>query len=118
MTSVQRPFYSKNSNLKVNPEILINKIVLEHDTRTTLIIKNLPKKCQFKDLENSINLKFEKSYDLLKMPVDDRNNLGFAFINFKFFRSIIDFCKEFHKKSTLHEIFNSKDHTYLEFYHI
>ena len=59
------------------------------------------------------------SYDLLKMPVDiNRANIGLAFINFKNFREILGFCREFHKTSNLHESFSSTEKVYLEFYHI
>ena len=53
--SVQRPFFNKNSRFKVNSEILTKAIALEKDTRTTLIIKNLPKKCTYDLLQKAIN---------------------------------------------------------------
>ena len=82
--SAPKPFYQRMESFKPNPKILVQELAREKDTRTTIIIKNIPKQCTFRELEQAVNESFKNQYDLLKMPVDENKaNLGFAFINFK-----------------------------------
>ena len=82
--SAPKPFYQRMESFKANPKILVQELAREKDTRTTIIIKNIPKQCTYRELEQAVNESFKNQYDLLKMPVDEyKANLGFAFINFK-----------------------------------
>lgn len=54
------------------------------DTRTTLMIKNIPNKYCLTSLVDDIDTNFRGKYDFLYLPIDFENacNLGYAFINF------------------------------------
>ena len=59
-------------------------IIQNKDTRTTLMIKNIPNKYNISNLLEELNFYFKDTYDILYLPIDFINNcnLGFAFINF------------------------------------
>ncbi|KAL0485872.1 RNA recognition motif MEI2 protein [Acrasis kona] len=78
------------------------------DTRTTLMVKNIPNKYTQKMLLQTIDIKFLGKYDFFYLPIDFRNkcNVGYAFINFVNSRDIYDFVQEFNHKKW--EKFNSE----------
>ncbi|GJM91034.1 hypothetical protein PR202_ga07369 [Eleusine coracana subsp. coracana] len=61
----------------------LEKIVTGEDTRTTLVIKNIPNKYTQKMLLDVIDETHEGTYDFFYLPVDLKNkcNVGYAFIN-------------------------------------
>ena len=92
-----------NINPRKNPENLtkfvidLKAIANEYDTRTTLMIKNIPNKYTQAMLLETLNRNHSFSFDFLYLPIDFKNkcNVGYAFINFIDFRYIPNFYKEF-----------------------
>ena len=74
----------RNSGKKFDLNVDIKKIIILDDTRTTLMIKNIPNKFKRDLLLNLINQNFKVAYDLFILPTDKNNNknYGYSFINF------------------------------------
>ncbi|RZB51528.1 Protein MEI2-like 2 isoform E [Glycine soja] len=73
----------------------LDKIVCGEDTRTTLMIKNIPNKYTSKMLLAAIDENHQGTYDFLYLPIDFKNkcNVGYAFINMVSPSHIIAFYK-------------------------
>ncbi|KAJ1377240.1 RNA-binding domain superfamily [Sesbania bispinosa] len=86
----------------------LDKIVNGDDTRTTLMIKNIPNKYTSKMLLAAIDENHRGTYDFLYLPIDFKNkcNVGYAFINMVSPSHIIPFYKAFNGKKW--EKFNSE----------
>ncbi|KAL5731950.1 Protein MEI2-like 2 [Ranunculus cassubicifolius] len=86
----------------------LDKIVSGEDTRTTLMIKNIPNKYTSKMLLVAIDENHRGTYDFLYLPIDFKNkcNVGYAFINMVSPSHIIPFYKAFNGKKW--EKFNSE----------
>ncbi|KAM0050487.1 putative RNA recognition motif domain, mei2-like RNA recognition, RNA-binding domain superfamily [Helianthus debilis subsp. tardiflorus] len=86
----------------------LDKIIKAEDTRTTLMIKNIPNKYTSKMLLASIDEKHSGTYDFLYLPIDFKNkcNVGYAFINMLSPMHIIPFYQDFNGKKW--EKFNSE----------
>jgi len=71
-------------NEKLNLTINIYKILNKQDTRTTIMIKNIPNKFTREMLISIIDYNFKGCYDLLIFPQDSNKckNFGYGFINF------------------------------------
>jgi hypothetical protein len=78
------------------------------DTRTTIMIKNIPNKYTQAMLLQAIDRKHAERYDFFYMPIDFKNkcNVGYAFINFLSHTDIPPFYLEFEGKRW--ERFNSE----------
>ena len=74
----------RNSGKKFDLIIDIKKIINLEDTKTTLMIKNIPNKFKRDLLLNLINQNFKETYDLFFLPTDKNNNknFGYSFIHF------------------------------------
>ncbi|KAL5177883.1 Protein MEI2-like 2 [Glycine soja] len=86
----------------------LDKIFSGEDTRTTLMIKNIPNKYTSKMLLAAIDENHQGTYDFLYLPIDFKNkcNVGYAFINMVSPSHIIAFYKAFNGKKW--EKFNSE----------
>lgn len=86
----------------------LDKIVSGEDTRTTLMIKNIPNKYTSKMLLAAIDEHNRGTYDFLYLPIDFKNkcNVGYAFINMLSPKHIIPFYQAFNGKKW--EKFNSE----------
>ncbi|XP_059284704.1 protein MEI2-like 2 [Lycium ferocissimum] len=86
----------------------LEKIMSGEDTRTTLMIKNIPNKYTSKMLLTVIDETHKNTYDFLYLPIDFKNkcNVGYAFINMVSPSHIISFYEAFNGKKW--EKFNSE----------
>ncbi|XP_072959071.1 protein MEI2-like 2 [Typha angustifolia] len=86
----------------------LEKIISGEDTRTTLMIKNIPNKYTSKMLLAAIDENHEGTYDFFYLPIDFKNrcNVGYAFINMVSPGHIISFYQAFNGKKW--EKFNSE----------
>ncbi|XP_022723413.1 protein MEI2-like 5 isoform X2 [Durio zibethinus] len=86
----------------------LDKIISGEDTRTTLMIKNIPNKYTSKMLLAAIDENHRGTYDFLYLPIDFKNkcNVGYAFINMLSPSHIIPFYEAFNGKKW--EKFNSE----------
>mmetsp|Transcript_25203 Transcript_25203/g.25413 ORF Transcript_25203/g.25413 Transcript_25203/m.25413 type:complete len:753 (-) Transcript_25203:306-2564(-) len=78
----------------------LEKVASGADTRTTLMIRNIPNKYTQVMLLNEINVRHEGTYDFYYLPIDFKNrcNVGYAFINFMEPKHIIPFFKDFNNQ--------------------
>jgi len=86
----------------------LEKISKGDDTRTTLMIKNIPNKYTSKMLLAAIDELHKGTYDFFYLPIDFKNkcNVGYAFINMISPTHIISFYQAFNGKKW--EKFNSE----------
>ncbi|OEL21773.1 Protein MEI2-like 2 [Dichanthelium oligosanthes] len=86
----------------------LEKIRKGDDTRTTLMIKNIPNKYTSKMLLAAIDELHKGTYDFFYLPIDFKNkcNVGYAFINMISPMHIISFYQAFNGKKW--EKFNSE----------
>ena len=88
----------------INLEDILNK----KDSRTTIMIKNIPNKYNQKMLLKKIDGNHKRLYDFFYLPIDFKNkcNVGYAFINFVNPLYILKFYEEFNAHKW--EKFNSE----------
>ena len=92
-------------------EVDIERINSGQDTRTTLMIRNIPNKYAQKNLLKLLDLQFKDKYDFFYLPIDYKNkcNVGYAFMNFgsnHYKEGIVSLFKIFDEKKW--EKFNSE----------
>lgn len=78
--------------------INVDSINAGEDKRTTLMIKNIPVFLKQTDLiKHFFNSKYQNDYDFFYLPIDFCKNLnaGYAFINFKNPKLIVDFFLQY-----------------------
>lgn len=78
-----------------NNQLDIQKIEQGLDTRTTVMIKNIPNKMTDKELTNFINDVCPRRIDFLYLRMDFQNgcNVGYAFVNFINVQDLLRFAK-------------------------
>ncbi|ESQ40664.1 hypothetical protein EUTSA_v10012619mg [Eutrema salsugineum] len=98
---------SSNAEKKLY-ELDVDRILRGEDSRTTLMIKNIPNKYTSKMLLAAIDEYCKGTYDFLYLPIDFKNkcNVGYAFINLTEPENIVPFYKAFNGKKW--EKFNSE----------
>ncbi|PON67222.1 Splicing factor-like protein [Parasponia andersonii] len=106
--SHRRNEVNSNNVDKRQYELDIDRILNGEDSRTTLMIKNIPNKYTSKMLLAAIDEHCRGTYDFLYLPIDFKNkcNVGYAFINMIDPREIIPFHQAFNGKKW--EKFNSE----------
>jgi len=84
------------------------KIIQGNDTRTTIMVKNIPNKYNQVLLLELFSRNYSGKFDFFYLPIDFKNkcNVGYAFINFLDATMIISFHEEFNGKRW--ERFNSE----------
>ncbi|WOK97485.1 hypothetical protein Cni_G06193 [Canna indica] len=99
---------ANQSDNKKQFELDIERIVRGEDSRTTLMIKNIPNKYTSKMLLAAIDENHRGTYDFIYLPIDFKNkcNVGYAFINMINPQHIIPFYQSFNGKKW--EKFNSE----------
>ncbi|XP_020089117.1 protein MEI2-like 2 isoform X2 [Ananas comosus] len=96
------------TDIKEMCQLNLEKIISGEDTRTTLMIKNIPNKYTSKMLLAVIDEYHAGTYDFFYLPIDFKNkcNVGYAFINMVSSAHVISFCEAFNGKKW--EKFNSE----------
>ncbi|KAL5724510.1 hypothetical protein ACHQM5_007761 [Ranunculus cassubicifolius] len=99
---------SSQADNKRQYDLDIDLILRGDDTRTTLMIKNIPNKYTSKMLLAAIDENHRGTYDFIYLPIDFKNkcNVGYAFINMINPSQIVPFYQTFHGKKW--EKFNSE----------
>uniref|UniRef100_A0A7N0RA72 RRM domain-containing protein n=1 Tax=Kalanchoe fedtschenkoi TaxID=63787 RepID=A0A7N0RA72_KALFE len=99
---------STQTDNKKQYELDIDRILRGEDSRTTLMIKNIPNKYTSKMLLAAIDERHKGTYDFIYLPIDFKNkcNVGYAFINMTEPSLIVPFYQAFNGKKW--EKFNSE----------
>uniref|UniRef100_A0A1D1Y6Q2 Protein MEI2-like 2 n=2 Tax=Anthurium amnicola TaxID=1678845 RepID=A0A1D1Y6Q2_9ARAE len=99
---------ASQSDMKQQYHLNLEKIVSGEDTRTTLMIKNIPNKYTSKMLLSAIDENHKGNYDFFYLPIDFKNkcNVGYAFVNMMSPSHIVSFYEAFNGKKW--EKFNSE----------
>ncbi|XP_078446013.1 MEI2-like protein 5 isoform X2 [Wolffia australiana] len=99
---------ASQSDNKRQYHLELQKIISGEDTRTTLMIKNIPNKYTSKMLLAAIDESHKGTYDFFYLPIDFKNkcNVGYAFINMVSPSHIPSFYETFNGKKW--EKFNSE----------
>jgi len=91
----------KRNNVQQEDFIInLDTVISGKDTRTTIMIKNIPNKYNQKMLLDTVNARHKNTYDFFYLPIDFKNkcNVGYAFINFKHAFFLVAFYNEFNGK--------------------
>ncbi|KAJ7529187.1 hypothetical protein O6H91_15G037100 [Diphasiastrum complanatum] len=99
---------SLQADNKKHYQLDLDRILRGEDSRTTLMIKNIPNKYTSKMLLVSIDEHHHGTYDFIYLPIDFKNkcNVGYAFINMIDASHIVPFYQAFNGKKW--EKFNSE----------
>jgi len=110
-----RKNYATENNDHLLYIINIEKIIKGIENRTTVMIRHIPNRYSYQNLQDEINLVCQNKYDFLYLPLDSENNcnLGYAFINFINPLHIVNFYFAFKSRKWL--CYNSLKECYLSF---
>jgi len=97
----QKPHHKATSKDKQKYVLNIENIINEKDTRTTLMIRNIPNKYNQAMLHTELDINHKGLYDIIYLPIDPKNqcNCGYAFINVIHPIIILSLYMEFNGKS-------------------
>ncbi|KAH6913969.1 RNA recognition motif 2-domain-containing protein [Coprinopsis sp. MPI-PUGE-AT-0042] len=86
---------SPNSEISAKNQLKLQKIEDGSDTRTTVMIKNIPNKMSDRDLIAYINKVVPRRIDFLYLRMDFKNgaNVGYAFVNFITIPDLLKFAR-------------------------
>ena len=88
-------------------KIEVEKIVNGQETRTYLIVGNIPKYYSFQDMKQTFEIKHKNKFNDLRLPIESSQehereeqeqlfNQGYCFINFRHVLYVLDFYKDMH----------------------
>ena len=99
--------YTNDNNEHKLYIINIENIIKGTENRTTVMIRHIPNRYSYQNLQDEINIVCKDKYDFLYLPIDSENNcnLGYAFINFINPLHIVRFYEMFKSRKWLY--FNS-----------
>jgi len=93
---------SSPSSSVTNPKFTLNisRVLSGEDTRTALMIRNIPNKYNQKMLLAVLEDHHRSQFDFFYLPIDFKNkcNVGYAFINFILPKFIAPFYEGFHRR--------------------
>jgi RNA recognition motif-containing protein len=93
----------------INPmsiSFVVQPEYIEHDWRTTLMIRNIPNKYTVNELADEIDTEHANTYDFLYLPCDpkvkyiiiqNQCNVGYGFINFVDTKYLLNFYQKYNK---------------------
>ena len=102
-----RKKYTNENNEHQLYFINIDNILKGIENRTTVMIRHIPNRYTYQNLQDEINIVCKDKYDFLYLPLDSENNcnLGYTFINFINPLHIVSFYFAFKSRKWLY--FNS-----------
>lgn len=99
----QQQLNQYHKNQQRNYDLNIYDLMLGKETKTTVMMKNIPNKFNRKRLIDIIDGKFKGKFDLVYLPIDCKlkKNYGFAFINLTSSLAVIEFYSVFNGEKWL-----------------
>lgn len=98
-THTDSPNQNEQSITQYETYTHIKEDMYQFDSRTTLMVRNIPNRLIQSILLNFIDEMFLGCYDFFYMPIDKNSqaNMGYAFINMTHPKHVVEFHNEFHK---------------------
>lgn len=98
-----KEYYSYDPFADEPNEIKLEDVINGRNLKTTVVVKNIPKKFQMKDLIDLLWSNEVWNFDVVYLPIKSKGtvskkNLGFSFINFTDIQSLVEFYNKFQHK--------------------